>query len=50
MSEISHSLTRMFDRHRIVFWYDDKHKLRAEFDALALPAVEKIVLAARRVA
>ena len=44
MSELTQALTHLFDRHRIVFWYDDKHELRAEFDALALPDVEKIVL------
>jgi uncharacterized protein (TIGR02687 family) len=44
MSELAHALTRLFDRHRIVFWYDDKRELRGEFDALALPDVEKIVL------
>lgn len=45
MSDLSQSLTRLFDRRRIVFWYDDKQELRAEFDAVDLPAVEKIVLA-----
>lgn len=38
------SIERLFEKHRIVFWYDDKHELRAEFNALALPGVEKIVL------
>ena len=44
MTEIQNALTRIFDRHRIVFWYDEKAELRAEFDALDLPAVEKITL------
>ena len=44
MNDIDQALTRLFDRHRIVFWYDAKQELRAEFDALALPGVEKIVL------
>jgi uncharacterized protein (TIGR02687 family) len=44
MSQLGQVLTNLFARHRIVFWYDDKHELRAEFDALALPDVEKIVL------
>jgi uncharacterized protein (TIGR02687 family) len=45
MNEIEQALTRIFDRHRIVFWYDAKRELRQEFEALALPGVEKIALA-----
>lgn len=44
MTQITQSLTHLFDSHRIVFWYDDKRELRAEFDAAELPGVEKIVL------
>lgn len=44
MQEITQSLQRLFARHRIIFWYDDKRELRAEFNALALPDVEKIEL------
>ena len=44
MNELYQALTHLFDRHRIVFWYDDKQELRAEFDALMLPGVDKIVL------
>jgi uncharacterized protein (TIGR02687 family) len=45
MNEIEQALTRIFDRHPIVFWYDVKRELRKEFEALALPGVEKIALA-----
>lgn len=38
------ALTKIFERHRIIFWYDAKRELRGEFDALTLPEVEKIVL------
>jgi uncharacterized protein (TIGR02687 family) len=44
MSEIARALTRLFETHRIVFWYDAKRELRAEFDALDLPTVEKLTL------
>lgn len=44
MSEIDQALTRLFDRQRIIFWYDDKRELREDFEALALSGVEKIVL------
>ena len=33
MSQIETALTKIFDRHRIVFWYDAKRELRAEFNA-----------------
>ncbi|MCC5808692.1 MAG: BREX-1 system phosphatase PglZ type A [Opitutales bacterium] len=41
---IAHALTKLFDRHRIVFWYDAKQELRGDFEALSLPAVEKLEL------
>lgn len=44
MSEIAQTLSRLFDRHRIVFWYDAKQELQAEYEAVTLPDVEKIVL------
>ena len=44
MSEIEQALTRLFNRHRIIFWYDVKQELHVEYDALTLPDVEKIVL------
>lgn len=42
---IVQALTKLFDRHRIVFWYDAKQELRGDFDALSLPGVEKLELA-----
>jgi len=41
---IAQALTKLFDRHRIVFWYDAKQELRDNFEALALPGVEKLEL------
>ena len=39
------ALTRLFDhRHRIVFWYDEKHELRDEFEGLSLPGEEEVEL------
>jgi len=37
-------LTKLFERHRIVFWYDAKKELRSDFDAIALPETEKLEL------
>ncbi|MCP4716215.1 MAG: BREX-1 system phosphatase PglZ type A, partial [Deltaproteobacteria bacterium] len=42
--KIEQALQRLFQKHRIIFWYDEKKELRAEYEALALPDVEKIEL------
>jgi uncharacterized protein (TIGR02687 family) len=45
MSEITKALKKLFkDKHRIVFWYDAKQELSAQYEALSLPDVEKIEL------
>lgn len=41
---IAQALTKLFDRHRIVFWYDAKQELRDDFKALQLSGVEKVEL------
>ncbi|MCP5275507.1 MAG: BREX-1 system phosphatase PglZ type A [Burkholderiales bacterium] len=41
---IAQALTKLFDRHRIVFWYDAKQELRDDFETLSLPGVEKLEL------
>lgn len=41
-SQITTALERLFDRYRIVFWYDEKQELREAFDALELDKVEKL--------
>jgi len=43
-TRIDQALTKLFDKHRIVFWYDSERELRAEYAALELPGVEKIEL------
>ncbi len=42
MSQISSALNKLYNKHRIVFWYDNKRELREEFDAVALAGVEKV--------
>lgn len=44
MDKIAQALSRLFDKHRIVFWYDAKQELRGEYESLWLPGVEKIEL------
>lgn len=43
--KITQALTRLFDKHRIVFWHDAQQKFRSDFDALALPDVQCITVA-----
>lgn len=38
---ITHALNQLFERHRIVFWYDANRELRADFEAIDIPGVEK---------
>src|SRR5690606_2096859 len=44
-SKINQALTNLFEKQRIVFWYDNLLEFRADFEALELPGVEKIELA-----
>lgn len=41
-NRIQLALQRLFDRYRIVFWYDKKHELRDAFENLILDNVEKV--------
>ena len=41
---IVQALTRLFDRKRIVFWYDAGQELRDDYEALSLEGVEKLEL------
>ncbi len=36
------TLLKMFESHRIVFWYDDKNNLRSEYEELDLPGIKKV--------
>lgn len=40
-NKINQALAKLFEKHRIVFWYDAKKELRETFDAFSLPGVEK---------
>ena len=43
--KIRQALSNLFEKQRIVFWYDTRHEFRADFETLDLPGVEKIELA-----
>lgn len=44
-SQIQTALTRLFDKHRIIFWYDTKQELRSDFEAVSVQDVEKLEIA-----
>ena len=43
-NRIVQALNKLFERHRIVFWYDAKQELRSDFVALQLQGIEKLEL------
>ncbi len=43
-NHISLALNRLFEKHRIIFWYDVKKELRPDFDELDLEGIEKLVI------
>lgn len=43
--KITQALSNLFDKQRIVFWYDTRLEFRTDFETLELPDVEKIELA-----
>ena len=43
-SRIAQALTRLFERHRIVFWCDAKQELRNDFEALGMVGIKKLEL------
>ena len=43
-NRITQALSNLFERHRIVFWYDAKQELHADFVALELTGIEKVEL------
>ena len=44
MNKIEEALSKLFVKHRIIFWYDENEQLKEEFDALVLDGVEKVIV------
>ncbi|WP_299416775.1 BREX-1 system phosphatase PglZ type A [uncultured Sulfitobacter sp.] len=42
---ITAGLARLFEEHRIVFWYDTAHDMRGAYEAMELDGVEKLEIA-----
>ncbi len=44
MNKIEEALSKLFTKHRIIFWYDENEELREHFDELALGGIDKLVV------
>ena len=44
MSSLSNNLKDAFNRHRVVFWYDEREQSREQFDEVYIEDVEKVVM------
>ena len=44
MNKIEEALSKLFVKHRIIFWYDENEELKEEFETLALEGIEKVVV------
>ena len=42
MDKVKNTLEKLFEKDRIVFWYDVKQELRSEYESLILNDIEKI--------
>lgn len=42
MSKITESLTKLFNQHRVVFWYDAKQELREEYENISIEGIKKV--------
>lgn len=44
MIDIQQRLRTLFEKHRLIFWYDNDAALQEAFDAIAIEGVEKLVI------
>lgn len=44
MNKIEEALSKLFTKHRIIFWYDDKSELLEQYNELALAGIGKLVV------
>lgn len=42
MSKIEEALIKLFNKHRVIFWYDEKEELTEQFNEVLLEDVTKI--------
>ena len=42
MNKIEEALSKLFNKHRIIFWYDENQELREQYNELSLDNIEKL--------
>src|SRR5690554_5573651 len=42
MNQIEATLQKLFEKHRVIFWHDEKEELRDTYEELVLPGVERL--------
>ena len=42
MNKIEEALNKLFEKHRVIFWYDEKAELVEQYQELNFPEVKKI--------
>ena len=43
-NKVKAALEKLFQQHRLVFWYDEKAKMTSLFNSIQIPDVKKIVI------
>lgn len=44
MNKIEEALSKLYTKHRIIFWYDENEELKLQFNELVLEGIEKLVV------
>jgi uncharacterized protein (TIGR02687 family) len=44
MNKIEEALSKLFNKHRIIFWYDENEELHEQFNELSMGDIEKVVV------
>jgi len=44
MNKIEEALSKLFNKYRIIFWYDENEELREQFNELVMDSTEKVVV------
>ena len=43
-TKVQAALEKLFQQHRLVFWYDEKAEMKGLFDSLHLSGIEKLTI------
>ena len=43
-TKVQEALEKLFQHHRLVFWYDEKAEMKGLFESLQLPGIDKLII------